>query len=58
MSLSQNVIKLSCGLEVSLHRTSFKYFKILSFKLLMADLMPVYQPLENPNIGDMLFLIF
>lgn len=58
MSLSQNVIKPSCGLEVSLHRTSFKYFKILSFKLLMADLMPVYQPLENPNIGDMLFLIF
>lgn len=24
----------------------------------MADLMPVYQSLENPNIGDMLFLIF
>lgn len=58
MSLSQNVIKPSCGFEVSLHRISFKYFKILSFKLLMADLMPVYQPLENPNIGGMLFLIF
>lgn len=56
MSLSQNVIKPS--LEAPLHRISFKYFKTLSFKLLMADLMPVYQPLENPNIGDMLFLIF
>lgn len=58
MSFSQNIIKPNCGLEASLHRISFKYFKILSFKLLMSDLMPVYQPLENPTTGDMLFLIF